>query len=124
MSYKQLIEGQRYKIQAYPSQHLSYRKIGRRLNASHKWIYGNVQRDKRQGGKLYKHLRHSGIRYRKGSRVKRVIIPNRMFISLFFHEGLWFHLNDYVSKRPRCGSRLAQEALWPTLGIRSKKQPD
>ena len=32
MSYKQLIEGQRHQIQAYLSQHLSYREIGRRLN--------------------------------------------------------------------------------------------
>ncbi|TBR44926.1 IS30 family transposase, partial [Marinomonas agarivorans] len=134
MSYKQLIEGQRYQIQAYLSEHLSYREIGRRLNVSHssisrelkrhtidgaydpsvaqrraqyrrrhaaksqisqktidyvefglslkwspeqisgvsrliglpvshEWIYGYVQRNKRQGGKLYKHLRHSGRRY-------------------------------------------------------------
>lgn len=151
MSYKQLIEGQRYQIQAYLSQHLSYREIGRRLNVSHssisrelrrhtingtyepnvaqrraqhrrrcaaknqisqktinyvefglslkwspeqisgvsclvglpvshEWIYGYVQRDKRQGGKLYKHLRHNGRRYRKGNRAKRVIIPNRIGI--------------------------------------------
>ena len=151
MSYKQLTEGQRYQIQAYLSQHLSYREIGRRLNVSHssisrelkrhtingtyepnvaqrraqnrrhhaaksqisqktidyvefglslkwspeqisgvsgliglpvshEWIYGYVQRNKRQGGKLYKHLRHNGRRYRKGSRVKRVIIPNRVGI--------------------------------------------
>jgi len=151
MSYKQLIEGQRYQIQAYLSQRLSYREIGRRLNVSHssvsrelkrhtidgtydpsvaqqraqyrrhhtaknqisqktidyvefglllkwspeqisgvsdliglpvshEWIYGYVQRDKRQGGKLYKHLRHNGRRYRKGNRAKRVIIPNRIGI--------------------------------------------
>ena len=151
MSYKQLIEGQRYQIQAYLSQHFSYRDIGRRLNVSHssisrelrrhcingtyepnvtqrraqqrrysaaksqisqktinyvefclslnwnpeqisgvshlvglpvshEWIYGYVQRDKHQGGKLYKHLRHNGRRYRKGSRAKRVIIPNRIGI--------------------------------------------
>lgn len=151
MSYKQLIEGQRYQIQAYLSQHLSYREIGRRLNVSHssisrelkrhtingtyepsvaqqraqhrrheaaksqvsqktisyvefglslkwspeqisgvsrlvglpvshEWIYGHVQRDRRHGGKLYKQLRHSGRRYRKGNRSKRVIIPNRIGI--------------------------------------------
>lgn len=151
MSYKQLIEGQRYQIQAYLSQHLSYREIGRRLKVSHssisrelkrhtingvydpsvaqqrtqyrrryaaksqisqktiayvefglsldwspeqiagvsdliglpvshEWIYGHVQRDKHQGGKLYKHLRHNGRRYRKGSHAKRVIIPNRIGI--------------------------------------------
>ncbi|MEO9274489.1 helix-turn-helix domain-containing protein [Marinomonas sp. 5E14-1] len=96
-------------MQAYLSQHLSYREIGKRLNVSHssisrelkrhtingtyepsvaqrhaqhqrhyaakshliglpvshEWIYGYVQRDKRQGGKLYKHLRHNSRRYRK-----------------------------------------------------------
>ncbi len=151
MSYKQLIEGQRYQIQAYLSERLSYREIGRRLKVSHssvsreirrhsidgyyepdiaqrraqyrryhaakrqisqkiidyvefalslkwspeqisgvshliglpvshEWIYGYVQRDKRQGGKLYKNLRHNGRQYRKGSRAKRVIIPNRIGI--------------------------------------------
>ncbi|MFM2486203.1 IS30 family transposase [Celerinatantimonas yamalensis] len=151
MSYKQLLEGQRYQIQVYLSQHLSDREIGRRLNVSHssisrelkrhtidgtydpsvaqqraqyrrhhaaksqisqktsdyvefclslkwspeqisgvshliglpvshEWIYGYVQRDKCQGGKLYKYLRHNGRRYRKGSRAKRVIIPNRIGI--------------------------------------------
>ena len=32
MSYKQLIEGQRYQIEAYLREGLSYRKIGKRLN--------------------------------------------------------------------------------------------
>lgn len=39
-----------------------------------------MHRDKRQGGKLYKHLRHNGRRYRKGNRAKRVITPNRIGI--------------------------------------------
>lgn len=47
---------------------------------SHEWIYGYVQRDKRQGDKLYKHLRHNGRRYQKGNRAKQVIIPNRIGI--------------------------------------------
>lgn len=136
MNYKQLIEGQRYQIQAYLHENLSYREIERRLKmshssvsreikrhsindcykpdiaqrraqyrrkhstkrqisqktidyvefglslkwspeqiagvsqliclpVSHEWIYGYVQRDKSRGGKLYKHLRHSGRRYKK-----------------------------------------------------------
>jgi len=152
MSYKQLIEGQRYQIEAYLREGLSYRKIGERLNVSHstvsrevrrnrlrgshylpevahskalkrrlqaakyrlcettvtfveyglshkwspeqiagvgkligyavshEWIYGYVQRDKLRGGKLFKHLRHSRRKYRKGSSTKRVIIPNRVGI--------------------------------------------
>ena len=44
MSYKQLIEGQRYQIQAYLSQHLSYREIGRRLNVSHSSISRELRR--------------------------------------------------------------------------------
>ena len=152
MSYKQLIEGQRYQIEAYLREGFSYRNIGKRLNVSHstisrevnrnrirdnhylpevaqakalkrryqaakfriseltisfvefglnekwspeqiagvgkvighhishEWIYGYVQRDKLRGGKLYKQLRQSHRRYRKSSRAKRVIIPNRVGI--------------------------------------------
>lgn len=152
MSYKQLIEGQRYQIEAYLREGLSCRDIGKRLKVSHstisrevrrnrirdnhylpevahaktikrrcqaakygipaltitfvefglsqkwspeqiagvgkiigypvshEWIYGYVQRDKLRGGKLYKDLRQSRRRYRKGSRAKRVIIPNRVGI--------------------------------------------
>ena len=152
MSYKQLIEGQRYQIEDYLREGFSYREIGKRLgvnhstisrevnrnrirdshylpevaqaktvkrrcqatkynvpqltktfvefglnekwspeqiagvgriighNVSHEWIYGYVQRDKLDGGKLYKQLRQSHRRYRKGSRAKREIIPNRVGI--------------------------------------------
>ena len=152
MRYKQLIEGQRYQIEAYLREGFSYREIGKRLNVchstisrevrrnsirdnhylpevahaktvkrrcqaakysvsaltitfvefglsqkwspeqiagvgkiighsvSHEWIYGFVQRDKLSGGKLHKQLRHSRRKYRKGSRAKRVIIPNRVGI--------------------------------------------
>ncbi|HCV04260.1 MAG TPA: IS30 family transposase, partial [Pseudoalteromonas sp.] len=151
MSYKQLIEGQRYQIEAYLREGFSYREIGKRLKVSHstisrevrrnstrshylpevahskackrkrlaakysipaltitfvefgleqkwspeqiagiskiighpvshEWIYGYIQKDKLSGGKLYKHLRQGHIRYRKGSRSKRVIIPNRVGI--------------------------------------------
>ena len=47
---------------------------------SHEWIYGYVQRDKLRGGKLYKQLRHGRRKYCKGSRAKRIIIPNRIDI--------------------------------------------
>ncbi len=152
MSYKQLIEGQRYQIEAYLREGFSYRQIAERLKVSHstisrevrrnqirqnhylpevaqaktdrrrcqatkysvpdltitfvkfgleqkwnpeqiasvgkiiglrvshEWIYGYVQRDKLRGGKLYKQLRQGHHRYRKGSRGKRVIIPNRVGI--------------------------------------------
>lgn len=46
----------------------------------HEWIYGYVQRDKLTVDKLYKQLRHGRRKYRKGSRTKRVIIPNRVGI--------------------------------------------
>ena len=39
--------------------------------------YGYVQRDKLSGGKFFKQLRHARLKYRKGSRAKRVIKPNR-----------------------------------------------
>lgn len=166
MSYKQLIEGQRYQIEAYLREGFSYREIARRLNVSHssisrevgrnsirdghyvpevaharsvkrrhqaakyqlcemivafveyclslkwspeqiagvgklagysvshEWIYGHVQRDKLKGGKLFKHLRHSGRRYRKGSKAKRVIIPNRTGIE---------HRPAVVDKKRRFG---------------------
>ena len=152
MSYNQLIEGQRYQIEAYLREGFSYREIGKRLSVSHstisrevrrnrirdnhylpeiahaktmkrrcqaakynisgltvtfvefglsqkwspeqiagvgkmigysvshEWIYGFVQRDKLRGGKLFKQLRHGHRKYRKGSRAKRVIIPNRVGI--------------------------------------------
>ncbi|MBD3587161.1 IS30 family transposase [Salinimonas sp. HHU 13199] len=152
MRYKQLIEGQRYQIEAYLREGFSYREIGKRLqvshstisrevrrnrirdnhylpevahaktvkrrgqaakysvpaltitfvefglsqkwspeqiagvgkiighSVSHEWIYGYIQRDKLRGGKLFKQLRHGHRKYRKGSRAKRVIIPNRIGI--------------------------------------------
>ena len=74
MSYKQLIEGQRYQIEAYLRE----------------WIYRYVQRDKLRGGRLYKLLRQSHRRYRKGDRAKRIIIPNRVGIE---------HLPAIVNKK-------------------------
>ncbi|WP_110457634.1 IS30 family transposase [Shewanella algidipiscicola] len=174
MNYKQLIEGQRYQIEAYLREGFSYREIGKRLkvshstisrevnrnrirdnhylpevaqvkalkrrsqsaksrvseltitfvefglnekwspeqiagvgkiigyNVSHEWIYGYVQRDKLCGGKLYKQLRQSHRRYRKGNRAKRVIIPNRVGIE---------HRPAIVNKKKRFGDWEADTVL-------------
>lgn len=50
---------------------------------SHETIYQYVWRDKRAGGKLYKHLRHHGKRYNKRSSAKagRGCIPDRVDIT-------------------------------------------
>jgi IS30 family transposase len=44
------------------------------LRVSHEWIYRFVARDKARGGKLYKQLRQSHRRYRKGRNNKRAPI--------------------------------------------------
>ena len=45
MSYKQLIEGQRYQIEAYLREGFSYREIGKRFNVSHSTISRGVKRN-------------------------------------------------------------------------------
>ncbi len=174
MSYKQLIEGQRYQIEAYLREGFSYREIGKRLDVSHstisrevnrnrirdnhylpevaqakalkrrsqaakfkiseltitfvefglnekwspeqiagvgkiighyvshEWIYRYVQRDKFRGGRLYKQLRQSHRRYRKGDRAKRIIIPNRVGIE---------HRPAIVNKKKRFGDWEADTVL-------------
>ena len=46
MSYKQLIEGQRYQIEAYLREGFSYREIGKRLKVSHSTISREVRRNR------------------------------------------------------------------------------
>ena len=46
MSYKQLIEGQRYQIEAYLREGFSYREIGKRLSVSHSTISREVNRNR------------------------------------------------------------------------------
>ncbi len=50
---------------------------------SHERIYQHIWKDKRSGGKLYKHLRTKGRRYRKRGclKDKRGMIPGRTDIS-------------------------------------------
>ena len=49
---------------------------------SHERIYQHVWKDKKDGGTLYLHLRHSGKKYnrRKGRNSGRGLIPNRVDI--------------------------------------------
>ena len=46
MSYKQLIEGQRYQIEAYLREGFSYRDINKRLKVSHSRIGREVRRNR------------------------------------------------------------------------------
>ncbi|CAA0294552.1 transposase [Alteromonas infernus] len=71
-------------------------------HVSLEWIYGYVRLDKLRGGKLYKQLRQGHRRYRKGSRAKRVIIPNRVGIE---------HRPAIVSKKKRFGDWEADTVL-------------
>lgn len=58
-------------------------KLERGTSISHETIYQYVWANKRSGGDLYKHLRHSGKKYNKRSAVSagRGCIPNRVDIS-------------------------------------------
>lgn len=47
---------------------------------SHEWIYRLVASDKRQGGKLYRHLRQGHKRYRRGRNEKAPAIKNAVSI--------------------------------------------
>ncbi|WP_154723811.1 IS30 family transposase [Vibrio cyclitrophicus] len=53
-------------------------KAGARV--SHEWIYCFVAQDKRQGGKLYRHLRQGHKRYRRGRKDKAPAIKNAVSI--------------------------------------------
>jgi transposase, IS30 family len=64
-----------------PEQVSGYGKRWKLFSISHERIYQYIIEDKRNGGELYKHLRHKNIRYRKrfGSS-KRASIKNRRMI--------------------------------------------
>ncbi|MEZ9542699.1 IS30 family transposase [Vibrio sp. 10N.286.48.C11] len=47
---------------------------------SHEWIYRYVARNKRQGGKLFRHLRQGHKRYRRGKKEKAPAIKNAISI--------------------------------------------
>lgn len=52
------------------------------ISVSHEWIYRHIWRDKQNGGRLWKHLRHNGKKYnkRKGLNYRRGIIKGRVDI--------------------------------------------
>ncbi len=49
-------------------------------NVSHEWIYRFVALDKRQGGKLYRHLLQGHKRYRRGKKEREPVIKNAVSI--------------------------------------------
>jgi IS30 family transposase len=64
-----------------PEQISKYCLAEQELRISHEWIYQYIYRDKRGGGKLWKHLRcRKKRRKRYGSYEKRGQIPNRRWI--------------------------------------------
>jgi transposase, IS30 family len=52
------------------------------ISVSHEWIYRHIWRDKKNGGFLWKHLRHNGKKYskRKGMNTRRGVIKGRVDI--------------------------------------------
>lgn len=65
-----------------PDQISGYAKRHTLFSLSHEWIYQFILQDKKQGGILYKHLRHQHKKYRKryGSPKRLGSIRNRRFI--------------------------------------------
>ncbi len=59
MSYKQLIERQRYQIEAYLREELSYRKIAERLNVSRSTVSREVRRNRLRGSHYLSEVAHS-----------------------------------------------------------------
>jgi IS30 family transposase len=76
------IEGKLTGEQWSPEQISGWMKVNGKAGVSHERIYLHVWADKKAGGTLYKHLRHSGKKYnkRKGKTGGRGLIPNRIDI--------------------------------------------
>ena len=66
-----------------PEQISGWMKTNMKNSVSHEKIYNHIWSDKKQGGNLYTHLRHSGKKYnkRKGKNAGRGLIPNRIDIA-------------------------------------------
>ena len=77
-----LIVEERLKLQWSPEQISGRLKTEAVANISHETIYKHIWSDKRKGGSLYKHLRHSGKKYNHRSKgaAGRGCIPNRVDI--------------------------------------------
>ena len=64
-----------------PEQISGYAKRYKLFSISHERIYQFILEDKRAGGKLYMHLRHKNVKYRKRfGNSQRCIIKNRRMI--------------------------------------------
>lgn len=65
-----------------PEQIAGWMKRNMKISVSHETIYQYIWKDKKNGGTLYKHLRHNGKKYnkRKGKNAGRGLIPNRIDI--------------------------------------------
>jgi transposase, IS30 family len=65
-----------------PVQISGWMKVNLNTSVSHEEIYQYVWKDKKEGGLLYKNLRHNGKKYnkRKGKNAGRGLIPNRVDI--------------------------------------------
>ncbi|MCR9191194.1 MAG: IS30 family transposase [Gammaproteobacteria bacterium] len=65
-----------------PDQISGYAKRHRIFSISHEWIYQFILQDRKQGGCLFKHLRHRNKKYRKryGSPKREGPIKNRVMI--------------------------------------------
>ena len=70
MSYKQLIEGQRYQIEAYLREGLSYREIGKRLRVSHSTISREVRRNRVRESHYLPEVAHAKTLKRRYSAAK------------------------------------------------------
>lgn len=65
-----------------PEQISGWLKANMKTNVTHEVIYQYIWKDKKEGGTLYKNLRHNGKKYnkRKGKNAGRGLIPNRVDI--------------------------------------------
>jgi IS30 family transposase len=77
-----IIEKKLSDFQWSPEQISGWLKLNMKAEISHERIYQHIWLDKRNGGCLYKNLRHHGKKYnkRKGKNAGRGLIPNRIDI--------------------------------------------
>lgn len=70
MRYKQLIEGQRYQIEAYLREGFSYREIGKRLQVSHSTISREVRRNRIRDNHYLPEVAHAKTVKQRGQAAK------------------------------------------------------
>jgi IS30 family transposase len=82
MSYNQLTQVKRYHISALLKSGLSQKEIAKEVGVSPSKIYRYIYVNGRNGGRLYKHLRHKNRKYHKRGRIyeNRGALKNRTMI--------------------------------------------